>query len=618
MPDEPRDPMISEEMVAHMAGAHAPSDGKHSHPHAAYGAQGDDATHEHDHTHAGDASHDHHAVETAAGDPALPTPLGMLSFIGSATIGAETPDTVALVAASMAELGSRWGIAQNDEGFHVLTADASIVWSAESYAEAVARIAEELAAETDARPVMAETWRSDMAYENVPTGDGRFIRGGAIEYRDCPLPLMLQTVTEGGHMGAVLSGAILATGKMGTTAIGSGTFDDSAAGRQFVDIIEARGRFGVSIDVAEAEGEFVCTEHDEMGECTDGQMEFSLIRVMGLTGTPFPAFEDAFIELEAQSAAVAASAEQNHPGSGVAMHAIEAPADGSWSPVLLAGGGPARPPGSWFEVDFENDPTMADYLVRQPDGQMLCPLTVTPEGRVFGHFAGWETCHTAYAATCVVPPHSRTGYAAFHLRPLETAEGDIIQVGHISMGCGHIPDDGTVPIETVRAFYDGGPGAVLMVRTRVGEDRYGGWFAGALAEEVTDEQVRRFSSLSVSGHWREVWRGKGLDLLACVAGVIVPGFPVSAMAAAGYVPIEVEEGYRLPAPHAAFADGRVVSLVAAGVVRQPQPWERLIATQQRQLDAYAERLEAVERVMRPLRGLAAERIRDELLPASGA
>ncbi len=634
--------LMSVEIATQIAMAHASHSGTHSHAHSSYGTQGGDETHDHEHTHSGDSSHNHHAVVVKS-DAAMP--VGMLSFIASATEGHnslidhvhEGDDTMtasAMVASAMTRLGSPWGIAQEADQWCVLKADGSVHWTAMSYAEALEEISTQLATMAADRPVLSTTWRSDMAFEDVDTGDGRYIQPGAIEYRNCPMPLMLQTETASGHFGAVLAGAITETGKVGTTAVGTGSYDDSDAGRQFVDIVNARGRFGVSIDVAEAEGEFECTERDEMGDCTDGRMSFSLIRVMGLTGTPFPAFENAYvenIEPQATGGAVTASGTSDEPcvdcGDGIVKVGVEHPADGTMSPLvegplsrardsLIASAGPAKPPKSWFDdphfgksVDGRDlSPASDDRLVRQPDGQYLCPMTITAAGEVFGHFAGWETCHTAYLA-CTPPPHSRTGYAAFHLRPLETAEGDLVTVGHLAMGCGHIDDDGTVPLDTVRAFYDGGPGAILAARMRCGEDRFGGWFHGALAEDLTDAQIRKLNSLSVSGHWREVWRGKGLDLLCCVAGVPVPGYPVSAMAAAGFTmdPPDV-----LPAPRAVFSEGRIVALVAAGVVRQPMPWERMIARQAHQIDELTLRLERVERVASPLRPLAAATIRDGL------
>jgi len=176
--------------------------------------------------------------------------------------------------------------------------------------------------------------------------------------------------------------------------------------------------------------------------------------------------------------------------------------------------------------------------------------------------------------------------------------------------------DGRVPLDVVRAHYDGGPGAKLMAQVRCGEDAHGGWFAGSLAEGVTEADLRRFRSLSVSGHWREVWRGKGLDLLAIVAGVPVPGFPVSAMAAAGYALAPLEGAAPIGDPQVVFSEGRTIVLVAAGWVRQPMPWERsLMALEDRVLGLEA-RLRSAERVTGALRTDAAERLLAATVPAA--
>jgi peptidoglycan hydrolase-like protein with peptidoglycan-binding domain len=54
------------------AGTHPPFTGTHSHPHAAFGAQGSDQTHEHAHDHNGDGSHDHAHTQAAANAAASP------------------------------------------------------------------------------------------------------------------------------------------------------------------------------------------------------------------------------------------------------------------------------------------------------------------------------------------------------------------------------------------------------------------------------------------------------------------------------------------------------------------------------------------------------------------
>jgi hypothetical protein len=81
-----------------------------------------------------------------------------------------------------------------------------------------------------------------------------------------------------------------------------------------------------------------------------------------------------------------------------------------------------------------------------------------------------------------------------------------------------------------------------------GEDDHGVWVAGALRDGVSEEQKRELMAAGkLSGDWREVVRGsKELELVAALA-VNVGGFPV-------------------PNVQIAASEGRIVSLVAAGIV----------------------------------------------------
>jgi hypothetical protein len=671
-----------DDLAAQFAALHESYTGSHSHPHSAYGQQGDDDTHDHAHAHQGDNlhRHDHAAASTSpvaasgrrptiSGSFRLETPPGaegnwenVLAGMAFMASGNTNPDPM---------LGSSWAVKQDGDNWHVLTAG-GVPWTATtSYAEALDAIAHQLAESGDTRPVLADGWKSEMAFEGVSTGDGRFIEPGAIGYRDCPLPLMLQTETEPGHMGAVLAGAIMNTGKIGQIAIGAGDFDATDAGRQFVQIIQARGKFGVSIDVAEAEGAPQCETHGTDLEACDmdcnWETHFSLITVMGLTGTPFPAFQDAYIEMTA----AAQPAPAPTAASGITVHQTFLPAgavdglhlgvitEGGYRPGGIGGNGPTEPlrtaapvtridAGTFLDNPFEPDGriefttipsltaaaepgalpprdwfTMPDMepgdprLVRQPNGDYAVPLTVEEPDpangglrRVYGHVAPKNTCHTGITDRCVTAPLSKTGYAAFNLRPVMTAEGDAIHIGHLTMGVGHADTDPRLPLGDVRAHYDGGPGAIRMAHVAAGHDPHGPWVAGYIEPAATDEQVDAFLACSLSGDWREVWKGKGLELFAVLAGVTVPGFPIASLAAAGFT---------VPAGAVAIGPQRIgwrndvpVALVAAGVVRQPLPWERHIAALERDNSDLADRLERLERAVAPLRPLAAERLQAQM------
>lgn len=67
------------------------------------------------------------------------------------------------------------------------------------------------------------------------------------------------------------------------------------------------------------------------------------------------------------------------------------------------------PPPSWFS---------------NPDLRAPTPITVTRDGRIYGHAALWGTCHIARADVCITPPRSRASYAYFLTGETEVAEID--------------------------------------------------------------------------------------------------------------------------------------------------------------------------------------------------
>lgn len=599
--------------------AHGPVNGEHSHPHAAMGAQGGDETHSHTHAHDGDASHDHPHETMAVASP-IPgfTRQAAQSFV---RIGAHTDDdgpivAAALVASHLIEFGSPLGIASDnvDDGpWQVLTA-AGEGWTVDTYADAIRKVAEQMAAQ-GAQPMLDQRWRSVMAYEGVSTGDGRKIAEGAIQFRPTPLPVMLQTVTGGGHMGAVLAGSADEVGKVGNKAVGAGSFYDFEAGRQFVQIIAGQGKFGVSIDVGDSDGEIVCNATDNEGECTDREVLFTLCEVMGFTGTPFPAFQDAYIEFDdspvaAQPVAAGAGLVEtsasvagdlnwwsvwvNRDSTGTAtITTTITPAEHEAEPVVAAGG-PALAPSWAFDDPKLDKPTR--LRVERIDGGLT---------RIYGHLATWDRCHTGYADRCVRPPRSPSGYAFFNDGPLPTSDGQIVHVGQITMGCGHADTNPRLPVNAVKAHYDGGPGAVVVADVHVGEDRVGIWYSGVVRPDVTDDQLRHFQATKRSGDWRNVERGKGIDLVAILGDVPVPGFPVHEPLAASAAPED--------ATVARYDCGVLRVLVASFTVDEPEPWQVALDERDEIIADLRDRLAAVERIAAPLMPLAASALIDATL-----
>jgi hypothetical protein len=209
-----------------------------------------------------------------------------------------------------------------------------------------------------------------------------------------------------------------------------------------------------------------------------------------------------------------ASAEQSPALSLVASVTSLEPREEAWAANL-----------SWYEDPGLTEPT---------------PLTVTDDGRIFGHLAVWGTCHIGFDGVCIEPPSSPSNYANFRLGTVQGEDGTVVPVGRITLGTGHA----STRLSAARALehYDNTGTCVGYVAA--GEDGVGIWIAGQVAPGVTENQVTILRAASLSGDWRD--SGHGIDLRAALA-VNVPGFPIQH-------------------PSLAASAGRQTALVAAGVV----------------------------------------------------
>lgn len=203
---------------------------------------------------------------------------------------------------------------------------------------------------------------------------------------------------------------------------------------------------------------------------------------------------------------------------------------------------------SAFTIYKEANVLPAEWFT-DPELTAPTPVTVTPEGRVFGHIAVWGTCHTGLGLSvgrgdeCTAAPNSPSNYAYYRTGVVDTDQGEI-PVGNLTMGIGHAPERATAGASI--AHYDNTKAVVADVVT--GEDEYGIWFSGAMRNDLTDDQVRSFKASTLSGDWRLI--GGELELVAALA-VNVPGFPVPRLALAA-------------------SGGRQTSLIAAGMVKRDE------------------------------------------------
>jgi len=397
-------------------------------------------------------------------------------------------------------------------------------------------------------------FRSVLCVEGVQTSDKRMLAEGAIGWRDLPLSLMSQFETAPGHDGAEICGRIDSITRVGNEIIGEGVFDSGAHGVETQRLVAEGTLTGVSIDLAVEEVTFEEPDGydgepmDEIDLLFEGIMVVQSGKIMGATITPFPAFEEASIVV-----ASGAPVTFRTQGFWTELHSdgtrtAAVTADGTPLPVLAtdadgglhltgitasaAGLAPEHPPAEWFSMPEADGPT---------------PLTVTDEGQVYGHAALWGTCHIGLPG-CTTPPKSSSNYAYFHLGETVTAEGGRVATGKITMGTGHAPL--SLGRTAAAAHYDDTGAAVADVVATDG--RHGPWLCGAVRPTADEAQVRALRASPVSGDWRPLGGGKGLEFVAALA-VNVPGFPVPRQALAA----------SLVSPD---GDYETTALVAAGVV----------------------------------------------------
>lgn len=202
-----------------------------------------------------------------------------------------------------------------------------------------------------------------------------------------------------------------------------------------------------------------------------------------------------------------------------------------------AGLAPLEPPAAWFDNPELHEPT---------------PLTITPEGQIYGHLATWGQCHLGYQDRCVQPPSSPLNYALFHLGHVMSAEGELVPVGTLTLDTDH--PNLRIGMAAARAHYDNTGTAAADIRC--GEDDHGIWFAGAIRPDLSAAKVRALRAAQVSGDWRP---HEGAREFVAALAVNMPGFPVVR-------------------PRSAIAaSGQLLGLVAAGVDLTPTPLDAATA-----------------------------------------
>ena len=386
-------------------------------------------------------------------------------------------------------------------------------------------------------------WRGPLAIEGQVTGDGREFAPEALTWAELPVPLRWNK--EDSHGGeartiAVNVGRIDKVWRDGSLIMGEGVLDLSDDdGRKVYGKIKGQFLRGVSIDadsIGDADVEFVwpddvnagtsdSDDEPDMFEMLFAQPEKVIFhggRIRAATLVDIPAFAEAYIALLDEEGAVVAGGQ---PVTEAELHALQrpAPAPAPRLTAVTASADVFRPPTAWFA-----DPQLS----------LPTPITLTDDGRIYGHAAQWGSCHIGQDDVCVQPPHE-DDHPYYRTGEVVCADGSRVAVGQITAGTGHAPlHYGAAP---AAEHYDNTGAAVADVA--VGNDQHGIWVAGAIRPGADPLRVYELQAAGqVSGDWRRI--GGQLRLVGLLA-VNVPGFPV-------------------PKMRARVASGQPVALVAAG------------------------------------------------------
>lgn len=256
------------------------------------------------------------------------------------------------------------------------------------------------------------------------------------------------------------------------------------------------------------------------------------LRIRGATLCAVPAFDGAYAELTGQSMVdgiangvrsaaelVAASATTNLLQTDATIWNAGLIVDDAGAPILAAGF-PLAPPVEWFDDPELDEPT---------------PLTITDDGRVFGHLGTWNSCHDGFPGTrpgdrdCVMLPQD-ADYTYFTRRGpvMRCREGCEIPIGTLTMDTGHHRPTNH---QATESHYDDTGTQVAYVTA--GTDQFGPWVAGCVRPDLSAEDVVRLRASPPSVDMRP--RDGKLELRAVLL-VNVPGFPVERGLAASGAP----------------------------------------------------------------------------------
>ncbi len=530
----------------------------------------------------------------------------------------ETPERLAADLLG-GDAGERWAAAAVAAGPAEHSSITGVLDAAESVAEFAA--VDQLAAFEGRKP----EWAGVLGLEGVATSDMRFINVGALTWRELPLTLQDQLLSQDGHDGATAVGPITNifrrdNGDGSASIMGEGLFDSGSEG------IDARRRLaegtkqGCSMDLTEVELDLPddpeAMERILMGE---DLLRIRSGRIGAVTLVTVPAFEGARLRVvgdmpedrEQMEALVASGGRAAGSWRVIVPIDVPEPVPFTWAPVSFLPEG-ATPTDATEGVEaelYDIDPAEvvdlerlveSDYRLGSYQADATATLVAsgtvprppaswfeqasynqsTPfrveepdsEGlrRIHGHIALRNSCHISFPGQCRDLPVG-LDYSSFQgdgvPGRVRCSDGSVVVAGPVVMSTEHaaIRDARGRPVSGSDAVDHYAHTGSLVSQVRAYEDQFGLQVQGWVVPWATEEQVAVLDAVDLSPDWRpRVAANGGLGVVAILA-VPVSGFNLG-LAASG--------GPGTASPAVVETDGRKMAALATLGVEVDQPSSR--------------------------------------------
>jgi hypothetical protein len=361
-------------------------------------------------------------------------------------------------------------------------------------------------------------WLAVVAIEGLETPDHRMAEKGSLSNRTLPLPITWAPTCDD-HENDVVVGQVTEVFREGDEVRARGTWDTSDAAIEVRRLVDEQVLRWVSmvIDTPRAwevrANEDACLTDDGPDEGTECIFTEVILDadIAKITVVDHPAWPGSVIV--PGDAEIPALTDRGRPAADVSTATdIPTPADALVASVTAAELSPTwwfhrsdLPPSSWFD-----DPEFTSYT----------PITITDEGRIFGHFAPDVEHVSGYGRP---PRGAEFSDHRFHVRPQPTSDGRVVDVGIVVGGVGHAPEG--LSIAQVQQYYAGGRDALEVARVRVGLDTHGLWGTGMINPTLDDDQIYQAATLGFSVDYRRPRWGVGpWDLIAISSGILVEGY----------------------------------------------------------------------------------------------